>query len=52
MYERFSKKNPEDKRYSLCWVPHTFNDDQKAARVEIATSMLSILEPLIRHADS
>jgi hypothetical protein len=38
------------KKYSLHWVPHTFNDDQNARRVEMAVSMLSILERLTAHA--
>jgi hypothetical protein len=31
---------------------HTLNGDEKAARVEMAASMLSILEPLTAHACS
>jgi hypothetical protein len=40
------------KKYSLRWVPHTLNDDKKAVRVEMAASMLSILEPLTAHVRS
>jgi hypothetical protein len=40
------------KKYSLRWVLPTLNDNQKAARVEMAASMLSILEPLTADARS
>jgi hypothetical protein len=40
------------KKYSLCWVPPPRNDDPKAARAEMAASMLSILTPPIAHARS
>jgi hypothetical protein len=40
------------KKYSLRWVLPTLNDDQNAARVEMAASMLSILESLTAHARS
>jgi hypothetical protein len=39
-------------KYSLRWVPQTLNDDQKAARVEMAASMLNILERLTAHVRS
>jgi hypothetical protein len=40
------------KKCSLRWVLHTLNDDQNASRVEMAVSMLSILESLTAHAHS
>jgi hypothetical protein len=49
---RGSQKVVKLKKYLFCWVPHTFNDDQKADRVEMAASRLSILEPFIPHARS
>jgi hypothetical protein len=38
------------KEYSLRWVPHILNDNQNATTVEMAASMLSILERLTPHA--
>jgi hypothetical protein len=46
------KKDLKLKKYSLRWVPHTLNHDQKAVKVEMAASMLSILEPWPVHAAS
>jgi hypothetical protein len=49
---RDSKKVLKLKKYSLRYVQHTLNGDQKAAWAEIAASMLSIFEPLTAHAHS
>jgi hypothetical protein len=46
------KKSPEAEKSSSRWVPHTLNDDQKSARVEMAASMLSILELSPAHTRS
>jgi hypothetical protein len=46
------KKVLKLRKYVLRWVPHILNDDQKDAGVEMAASMLSILEPLIAHVHS
>jgi hypothetical protein len=41
------KKVLKLKKYSLRWFPHALAADYKAATVEMAVSMLSILESLI-----
>jgi hypothetical protein len=46
------KKFLKLKKCSLHLVPRTLNGDHKSARVEMAVSMLSILEPLTAHARS
>jgi hypothetical protein len=39
-----SQKVMKLKKYSFRWVPDSLSDSQKAARVEMAASMLSIPE--------
>jgi hypothetical protein len=46
------KKVLKLRQHSLCWVSHSLNEDEKAARVEMAASILSILELLAAHARS
>jgi transposase len=46
------KKVLQMKKHSLCSVLHTLNNDQKAVKVEMRASMLSIREPLIAHSRS
>jgi hypothetical protein len=46
------KKVLKLKKCSLRWVAQTLNDDEKAAKVEMAPSMLSILEPVTARACS
>jgi hypothetical protein len=46
------KKCLQLKKYLSHWVPSAQNDDQKVARVEMASSVLNILEPLTARARS